>query len=256
MRWNAYTPWPPGFFPVMNDDHAGSVSAGTVEASGPQVPRSMSAASAGSRPARAQGAKSRQQAPSSPITSTLLGIGGRGGLSVALPRRNRRAAPDALAQQSRARAQHRAARGPALPGDLGLEAGCRQRSLDGVPERTHHLAPAARHRRLMLPAGRLEHPGEASHRKRVAQAPRARPDGGEKRGLGLGALAGSEELRGAGEMRLVVGVRSDRARGVRAVRAREDAVEDAEAHRVDELHAAVALAAVHAILAQRSIHAR
>ncbi len=55
----------------MNDDHAGSVSAGTVERSVPHVPRRMSAASAGKRPASAHGAKRSQVAPSSPMISTF-----------------------------------------------------------------------------------------------------------------------------------------------------------------------------------------
>ena len=43
-RRNAKTPWAPGFRPVVSEDHAGSVSAGTVERSVPQLPRAMSPA--------------------------------------------------------------------------------------------------------------------------------------------------------------------------------------------------------------------
>src|SRR6185503_20831574 len=59
----------------MSDDHAGSVSGGIVERSGPHVPRCMSAARRGRRPALAQGLKSCHVAPSSPMTRTF-GMGG------------------------------------------------------------------------------------------------------------------------------------------------------------------------------------
>src|SRR4029077_9862232 len=72
---NAYTPCPPGLRPVIREDHAGSVSGGIVERSGPHVPRCMSAARRGRRPALAQGLKSCHVAPSSPMTRTF-GMGG------------------------------------------------------------------------------------------------------------------------------------------------------------------------------------
>src|SRR6185369_17435069 len=78
----------------MSDDHAGSVSGGIVERSGPHVPRCMSAARRGRRPALAQGLKSCHVAPSSPMTRTF-GMGGekaRHSTDGARSRQGRRAA--------------------------------------------------------------------------------------------------------------------------------------------------------------------
>ena len=108
----------------------------------------------------------------------------------------------------------------------------------------------------MLAARRLEQAGEAPHRARVPEALRARAHRRQEGGLSAGRLARGEQLRRAHQVRFVEGVAPGRAqvRGQGGVG--EDALEDPQPRLVDETDAAVALAAVHPVLAERLVDAR
>src|SRR5262245_47979181 len=80
----------------MNDAQAGRVSAGTVERSGPQVPRAMRRARCGRRPSRAHGARRRQVAPSSPMMRSCVAMRRGRAYLPACPRRRNAAALDRL----------------------------------------------------------------------------------------------------------------------------------------------------------------